>query len=187
MLGALAMDFAEGRPFRAELLAHRIAGAAMATMRITLTGWAVEAAKQVDMARLGRLVTDGPYTISRNPLYIGWHLLYSGLLIFTGSRWLLRLLPAVLVATHFAIRGEERRLLREVGMRAIPPEYLARIRVPATLIWGCQDRVMRLRIAEAANTHYGWPLHVIEVAGHICFADQPEAVLRALHASVKAM
>jgi pimeloyl-ACP methyl ester carboxylesterase len=46
---------------------------------------------------------------------------------------------------------------------------------------------MRLRIAEAANTHYGWPLHVIEEAGHICFADQPEAVLRALHASIVAL
>ncbi len=86
-----------------------------------------------------------------------------------------------------SVRAANRRLLRELGIRAIPPEDLARIRVPATLIWGRQDRVMRLRIAEAANTHYGWPLHVIEDAGHICVAEQPEAVLRALHASIIGM
>ena len=45
---------------------------------------------------------------------------------------------------------------------------------------GRHDCVMRLRIAEAASVRYGWPLHVIEVAGHNCSADQPEAVLRAL-------
>jgi pimeloyl-ACP methyl ester carboxylesterase len=75
----------------------------------------------------------------------------------------------------------------ELGTRAIPPEDLARIGVPTTLIWGRQDRVMRLRIAEAANVRYGWPLQVIEDAGHISIADQPEAVLRALHTAIAAM
>lgn len=48
-------------------------------------------------------------------MYVGWHVLYSGLLTFTGSRWLPRLLPAVLVATYFVIRREERRLRRDFG------------------------------------------------------------------------
>lgn len=56
-----------------------------------------------------------------------------------------------------------------------------------TLIWGRQDRVTRLRIAEAANVRYGWPLHVIEDAGHLPIADQPEAVLRALRAATAGM
>ena len=115
VLGALAMDFAEGRPSRAERLAQRIVGAAMVTMGITLAGWSVAAAEQVDMARPGRLVTGGPYAISRNPMYVGWHVLYSGLFIFTGSRWLLRSLPAILVATHFVIREEERQLWQDFG------------------------------------------------------------------------
>ena len=64
------------------------------------------------------------------------------------------------------------------------PASLARIGVPTTLIWGRHDCGMRLRIAEAPSVRYGWPLHVIEVAGHICSADQLEAVLRALDAAI---
>ena len=115
VLGALAMDFAEGRSRHTKRPAQRIAGAATAALGITLAGWAVAAAEQVDMTHPGRLVTGGPYAISRNPMYVAWHVLYGGLLIFTGSRWMLRLLPAVLVATHLVIRSEERQLRRDFG------------------------------------------------------------------------
>lgn len=53
VLGALAMDFAEGSPLRAKRLSRRIAGAATAALGITLAGWAVAAAEQVDMAHPG--------------------------------------------------------------------------------------------------------------------------------------
>jgi pimeloyl-ACP methyl ester carboxylesterase len=46
-----------------------------------------------------------------------------------------------------SVRAANRRLLRELGTRAIPPEQLARIAVPTALVWGRQDRVMRLKIA----------------------------------------
>jgi len=78
------------------------------------------------------------------------------------------------------VRAANRRLLRELGIRRIPSEDLARIAVPTTLIWGRHDRAMPLRYAEAASARYGWPLHVIEDAGHLSFVEQPEAVLRAL-------
>jgi pimeloyl-ACP methyl ester carboxylesterase len=42
---------------------------------------------------------------------------------------------------------------------------------------------MRLRIAEEASARYGWPLHVIEDAGHFA-AEQPEAFQRALRAAL---
>jgi pimeloyl-ACP methyl ester carboxylesterase len=51
--------------------------------------------------------------------------------------------------------------------------------VPTTLIWGRQDRVMRLRIADKASARYGWPLEVIEHAGHLSL-EQPEAFRAAL-------
>jgi pimeloyl-ACP methyl ester carboxylesterase len=82
-----------------------------------------------------------------------------------------------------SVRAANRRLLRELGTKPIPPQDLARITVPTSLILGRHDRVMRLRIAEAASARYGWPLHVIENAGHFS-AEQPEAFRAALQAAL---
>lgn len=72
------------------------------------------------------------------------------------------------------------RLMREVGVPRIPPEDLARIAVPTTLIWGRHDRANRPRIAEAAAARYGWPLRVIDDCADDPPRDQPEAFLEAL-------
>jgi pimeloyl-ACP methyl ester carboxylesterase len=82
-----------------------------------------------------------------------------------------------------SVRAANRRMLRELGTKVIPPAELARIAVPTTLIWGRHDRVMRLGIAEAASARYGWPLQVIEDAGHFV-VEQPEAFRRALRAAM---
>ena len=82
-----------------------------------------------------------------------------------------------------SVRAANRRLLRELGTRTIPPQELARIAVPTSLIWGRHDRVMRLRIAEAASARYGWPLHVVEDAGHFSL-EQPQASRAALRAAL---
>ena len=82
-----------------------------------------------------------------------------------------------------SVRAANRRLLRELGTRPIPPQELARIAVPTSLIWGRHDRVMRLRIAETASARYGWPLHVIEDAGHFSI-EQPEAFRAALRVAL---
>jgi pimeloyl-ACP methyl ester carboxylesterase len=83
-----------------------------------------------------------------------------------------------------SVRAANRRLLRELGTRPIPPERLAGITVPRALIWGRQDRVMRLRIAEEASARYGWPLHVVEDAGHLVI-ERPEAFRSALAAALQ--
>jgi len=82
-----------------------------------------------------------------------------------------------------SVRAANRRMLRELGTKTIPPEDLARIAVPTSLIWGRHDRVMRLRIAEEASARYGWPLHVVEDAGHFA-VEQPEAFREALRAAL---
>jgi len=82
-----------------------------------------------------------------------------------------------------SVRAANRRLLRELGTRPIPPEQLAGIAVPTALVWGRQDRVMRLRIAEEASARYGWPLHVIQDAGHLAI-ERPEASRAALAAAL---
>ena len=82
-----------------------------------------------------------------------------------------------------SVRAANRRMLRELGTKTIPPQDLARIAVPTSLIWGRHDRVMRLRIAEEASARYGWPLHVIEDAGHFSM-EQPQAFRAALWAAL---
>jgi pimeloyl-ACP methyl ester carboxylesterase len=103
----------------------------------------------------------------------------------SGERWEASQTYSLDRARTPSVRAANRRMLRELGTRAIPPEELARIAVPTTLVWGRQDRVMRLRIAEQASTRYGWPLHVIEDAGHFAL-EQPEAFQRALRAALGA-
>jgi pimeloyl-ACP methyl ester carboxylesterase len=78
------------------------------------------------------------------------------------------------------------RLLRELGLPPVPPQDIARIGVPVTLIWGRQDRANRLRIAERASARYGWPLHVIEDCADDPARDRPEAFLEALRQAIGA-
>jgi pimeloyl-ACP methyl ester carboxylesterase len=104
-------------------------------------------------------------------------------MVLMGERWEASQAYMLDLARTPSVRAANRRLLRELGTRAIPPGELARISVPTTLIWGRHDRVMRLRIAEAASARYGWPLHVIEDAGHFV-AEQPEAFGRALRTAL---
>jgi pimeloyl-ACP methyl ester carboxylesterase len=78
------------------------------------------------------------------------------------------------------------RLFRAVGLPRIPERDLARIEAPTSLIWGRQDRALRLRIAEAASARYVWPLHVIENCADDPPRDQPEAFVAALRAAIGA-
>jgi pimeloyl-ACP methyl ester carboxylesterase len=79
-----------------------------------------------------------------------------------------------------SVKSAMRVLMKELGVPAIPARDLARINTPTTLIWGRHDRVLRLRIGEAASARYGWPLHVIENAGNEPNLEQPEAFLETL-------
>ena len=76
------------------------------------------------------------------------------------------------------------RLFREFGIPPIPPDDLARIAVPTTLIWGRHDRANRLRIAQAASARYGWPLHVIQNCADDPPRDQPLAFMEALRVTL---
>ena len=71
-------------------------------------------------------------------------------------------------------------LMEQFGFPPIPPEDLARIAVPTTLIWGRHDLATSLAVAEAASARYGWPLHVIESAGDDPATDQPERFVEVL-------
>lgn len=62
--------------------------------------------------------------------------------------------------------------------KQVPDLELRGIGVPTTLIWGERDRFVPLGLAQHASTRLGWPLHVIDDAGHATHIEQPAAFLR---------
>lgn len=79
--------------------------------------------------------------------------------------------------------AEVRRTIRQLRTSAaqqLPATELERIRVPTSLLWGRHDRVVPLRVGESASRRFGWPLQVIEEAGHLAHVERPDAFLRAL-------
>jgi len=62
------------------------------------------------------LVMTGPYRFTRNPIYIGFVLVYFGLSIVLTSMWiLLLLLPVLVVLQRGVVRREEAYLERRFG------------------------------------------------------------------------
>jgi 2-hydroxymuconate-semialdehyde hydrolase len=74
------------------------------------------------------------------------------------------------------------RQLVKAGTRQIPEDELRRIEIPTSLLWGRRDRMIGLQVAESASATLGWPLHVIEDAGHVPHLERPGAFLEALGA-----
>jgi pimeloyl-ACP methyl ester carboxylesterase len=77
------------------------------------------------------------------------------------------------------VKRTMRRLIR-TGTKQVFDTELERIEVPTDLVWGGHDRMVPLRVGEAARSRHGWPLHAIADAGHVPHIEQPEAFLAAL-------
>ena len=74
-----------------------------------------------------KLFTTGPYAHSRNPMYVGWTLLYLGIALAANSVWIIALLSAAIIFTHLVdIRREERMLKDEFSDQYF--EYQKRVR-----------------------------------------------------------
>lgn len=84
-----------------------------------------------------------------------------------------------------SVKAAMRTLMKSVGTPPIPPADLERVAVPTSLIWGRDDRAVRLGVAEAASARYGWPLHVIEGARDDPKLEQPEAFVDAPSATLE--
>ncbi len=72
------------------------------------------------------------------------------------------------------------------GTKQVPDAELRRIAVPTELVWGRHDRFVPLELAEGASTRRGWPLRVIDDAGHVPHVERPDAFLGAIRAAVDA-
>jgi len=99
-----------------------------------------------------------------------------------GERWEALASYAVSRATRPSAKQAMRQVARG-GTRAIPHDQLRGIAVPTALLWGSHDRLLPLPIARAASATLGWPLHVIDDAGHLPHVEQPDAFLSALAAA----
>jgi protein-S-isoprenylcysteine O-methyltransferase Ste14 len=96
---------------------------------VGVNAWAMSAHGHGDLEHPTRLVTTGPYAYSRNPMYLGWHLIHVGVAVASGSGWVLATLPAAVAYAHGGIHHEETALARQFGAeftsyRASVPRYL---------------------------------------------------------------
>jgi protein-S-isoprenylcysteine O-methyltransferase Ste14 len=86
-----------------------VLGVAAVISGVALSLGAAAAFGPIDAARPSRLVTSGPYALSRNPMYVGWTLIYAGVLLLLRTWWLVLLLIIPVVLTHLIVIPEEER------------------------------------------------------------------------------
>jgi protein-S-isoprenylcysteine O-methyltransferase Ste14 len=80
--------------------------------------WAVLEARQMDLSSPDGLLTGGPYAWTRNPMYVGWTLIYLGIAFAANVLWILLLLPPIAAYIHFIdVKGEEAALEKAFGER----------------------------------------------------------------------
>jgi protein-S-isoprenylcysteine O-methyltransferase Ste14 len=67
------------------------------------------------------LQTKGIYSLTRNPMYMGLLILYSGIAMLEGNLWTFIFIPLIIIIVQsYVIRGEENYLQRAFG-----EEYIA--------------------------------------------------------------
>jgi protein-S-isoprenylcysteine O-methyltransferase Ste14 len=93
---------------------------------VVISASAVRAASDVDLERPSTLISTGPYAISRNPMYVGWTLLYLGGALITRNAWMVVSLPVVTGLIHRDILREEHTLEGAFGEEYV--RYRMRVR-----------------------------------------------------------
>jgi protein-S-isoprenylcysteine O-methyltransferase Ste14 len=83
----------------------------LAIRRFRLAGTSVAPGKPAT-----KLVTDGPYRVTRNPIYVGFVLIYFGVALVMTSLWLLLLLvPVLVILQNYVVLREEAYLEQKFG------------------------------------------------------------------------
>jgi protein-S-isoprenylcysteine O-methyltransferase Ste14 len=77
--------------------------------------------------RAARLVTHGPYRVTRNPMYVGVTLIYLGVAALRAVLWPVLLLPIPLAILNYVVIPQEESLLRAT-FGAAYEQYCARVR-----------------------------------------------------------
>jgi protein-S-isoprenylcysteine O-methyltransferase Ste14 len=115
LLGGLLQALFRQRLFTVPWIGH-VLGWPMVAVGMGLSAWSVVEAGNVDVEAPTKLLTTGPYAKSRNPMYVGWALIYLGTALVANSIWMIALFPIVIVYTHVVdVRKEERFLATKFG------------------------------------------------------------------------
>ena len=115
VLGGVAQALSP-RVLFANPLVGDLIGLPLIAAGIGLAVWSVRAAGKIDIESPDRLLVSGPYAFSRNPMYVGWTLLYLGIAFVVNSVWIASILVPVAAFTHsFDVRREERVLGGQFG------------------------------------------------------------------------
>lgn len=93
----------------------RTPGRVLSWCGLLVIGWAFLTVGEQFSRERRALVTTGPYAFSRNPMYVGWTLLYAGLALRSNNAWTATFFPVVLALTHLTVRREEASATREFG------------------------------------------------------------------------
>jgi protein-S-isoprenylcysteine O-methyltransferase Ste14 len=94
------------RPAGYALIALAVGLFALSFSRFRKWGTSVETRKPTT-----RLITDGPYRLSRNPIYLAFTLLSAGIGIAADNPWILALLVPVLAVIRWGVIAREERYL----------------------------------------------------------------------------
>ena len=86
--------------FKLNWIGHLL-GWPMVVFGIWIAVWAALEAGEVNLSAPDKLITTGPYAFSRNPMYLGWTLLYLGLIFVIKVIYSLGLLVIFFVYLHF--------------------------------------------------------------------------------------
>ena len=126
ILGAILQLVLTHKLFEAPWVGDAI-GFLLVAVGVGLSAWSVREAGETEVEAPTKLLTSGPYSLSRNPMYIAWSLLYLGIAMITNSLWMAALLPIVFAFTHlYDVRKEERFLEKQFGDEYL--EYVGRVR-----------------------------------------------------------
>lgn len=98
--------------------------------------------------RLGPLITTGPFTLCRNPLYVGNLLIWAGFTVWSGLLWMLPITLGIFIVYYRSIIEWEEALLTERFGEAYT-EY-----VSVTPRW--RPRLDRLPAALSASAMHPW-------------------------------
>lgn len=137
-LAALAISLMAKALYRSTLLPSAFAGwrrltsVKLIVAGLALAGWSVRTMQRhgtsvrPDQPALA-LVEDGPFRYSRNPIYLGMTLGYTGITLLLNNLWGIVLLPVLLTfVRRGVIEPEERYLTARFGEQCV--DYTRRVR-----------------------------------------------------------